>query len=259
MRRTRKTASPDAKPARQSGLLRDTDTARPLASLVFLSPALVFYAVGCIWVRPDLAARADILLREALKVLGVSGVLAPTWLAVIVLIIWHLAKRDPWRISPWVLLLMLAETVLLAVPLFAIEPVFNAVAHSLPTLELAPTQPSDATYLAVAMTSIGAGIYEELLFRLLLVGGTIFILRHGLKENSFGGHVAVILIAGGLFAGAHLMDDPSQFAWVTFLFRTAAGAYLGFIFVYRGFGIAAGVHILFDMIVKMGTAMGYGA
>jgi len=255
-RRTRKTQAADAKPARRSGFLTKAEVARPLASLIFLSPLLAFYAVGLIWVRPDLAARADILLRQALEWLGVTGVLAPTWLVVAILLLWHLLRRDPWRVSWGVLAEMAAETALLAVPLFVLYALFQAGAGG--ALAMGPAADPPPAWLDIAMTSIGAGVYEELLFRLLLVGGPIFILRHVLKDQSAGGVVAVVFMVAAIFAGAHHLDNPAGFAWPLFLFRAAAGVYLGFIFVYRGFGIATGIHIVFNLIVKAAPLWGVG-
>jgi len=253
-KRTRKPSPAPAKPPRAGGFLTDTAAARPLASLIFLSPLLVAYVVGLIWVRPDLAATADIWLREGMKFLGVSGVLAPTWLAVVVLLVWHLVRRDPWQVSWGLLGLMALETVLLAVPLLVIERCFHVLWH-MATLAIPAGQAASAeTWLEVVMTSIGAGIYEELLFRLLLVGGALFVLSHILKDDSFGARLAVVLIAAALFAGAH-ETNPANFAWTRFLFRSTAGVYLGHIFVYRGFGIATGAHILFDLVVKVADAM----
>ena len=271
-RRSKKAAAPaSAEPAAR--LLRGPEAARPLASLIFLAPWLLLYVVGLVWVRPDLAAGADILLRELLTLFGVSGALAPTWLAIIVLVLWHLLRRDPWKISWGLLGLMAAETLLLAVPLFALERVFHAFSHGGWTLALAshaaahgsplpaagpPGWGGPSAWLEAVMTSIGAGIYEELLFRLLMVGGALFLLRTVLKDDSPGAKVAVILMAAALFAGAHVLGDARNFRWLSFLFRTAAGIYLGFVFLYRGFGIAAGVHIVFDLVVKGAAALNDG-
>ena len=249
-KRTRKPPLGPAAPLRAGGFLTDTAAARPLASLVFLAPVMVIYVVGLIWVRPDLAATADIWLREAMKFVGVSGALAPTWLAVVVLLVWHLVRRDPWQVSWKLLGLMALETVLLAVPLLAIERLFHAFWH-VATLVIPSGHASSAgTWLELAMTSIGAGIYEELLFRLLLVGGALFVLTHILKDDSTGARLAVVLIAAALFAAAH-ETNPAGFVWTRFLFRSTAGVYLGYVFVYRGFGIATGVHILFDLVLKI--------
>jgi hypothetical protein len=246
-KRTRKPATAPAGAARSGRFLADTATARPLASLVFLSPVLVIYVVGLIWVRPDLAATADVWLREGMKLVGVSGALAPTWLAVLVLLVWHLVRRDPWQVSGGLLGLMVAETVFLCIPLFLVMFIFHGVPQGV--VHTAPIP-----WLEVVMTSIGAGLYEELLFRLLLVGGALFALSHILKDHSLGAQLAVVLIAAALFAGAH-ETDPQHFSWARFLFRSAAGIYLGYVFVYRGFGVVTGVHIVFDLVVKVADAI----
>jgi len=251
-RRSRKTSASPSQGRQTAHLLQGTEAARPLASLVFLSPLLTFYVVGLIWVRPDLAAGADVLLRQALRLLGVSGVLAPTWLVVAVLLVWHLARRDPWRLSWGLLAQMATETALLVIPLFVMLLAFNAFSHS--ALAMGGAAAPGPLWLDVAMGGIGAGIYEELLFRLLLVGGPLLVLRHVLHDDSFGARVAVVLIVAALFSGAHHMANPAGFTWTLFLFRAAAGVYLGFVFVYRGFGIAAGVHILYNLIVNLTAA-----
>ena len=47
-----------------------------------------------------------------------------------------------------------------------------------------------------------------------------------------------------------------QFAWDKFVFRAAAGTYLGAVFALRGFGIAAGAHILWNVYVVLYRAAG---
>jgi len=255
--RVRRTSS---RPARSddSRFLHDPWAARPLPSLLFLSPVLLFYALGLIWVRPDLGARADLLLRQALAPLGLTGVLAPTWLVVGVLLAWHVARRDPWRAPVRLLGRMLAETLLLAVPLLVLLAVMRMAARSGSVLALPMRSAAGGhgpDWLALAMTSIGAGIYEELLFRLLMVGAALGLARRILRRDSPGVRVAVILIAAGIFAGAHTLDDPNRFAWASFLFRSAAGTYLGYVFARRGFGVVAGVHIVFNLVVKVAPAL----
>ena len=246
--RTSKAAAAPS-PASGKGLLRDPGAARPLTSLVFLAPLLAFYLIGVIWVRPDLAARADILLRQGLGWLGVTGYLAPTWMVVLILLVWHMLRRDPWKITWGTVGLMAVETALLAVPLLVLLAVFHLASHNMAALQIGRARDARG-WMDLAETCIGAGIFEELLFRLLMVGGAVYILREVLKEQSAGSAVAVILIAAAIFAGAHVMDRPSQFVWDLFLFRSAAGVYLGFVFFHRGFGVAAGTHILFNFAVR---------
>jgi len=224
------------------------EAARPWPSLVFLLPLLVFYTVGLVWVRPDLAAGVDLLLRRTLALAGLAGVLAPAGLVVGALLAWHVVRKDPWRFHPALLPAMALETVMLTVPLVALQRVFQSAARA-SALELAADAPSGP--LAAAMTSIGAGIYEELIFRLVLIGGLVFIMQHLFRLERRSAVVAAVLVAAGLFAGAHTLGDPQSFTWPTFLFRTAAGVYLAVLFVTRGFGIASGAHIVFNLVVKL--------
>jgi hypothetical protein len=254
--RTRKTARKPAagpRPELGHGLLRDPGTARPLASLVFLAPLLVFYVIGLLWVRPDLAAGADILIRQGLGWLGVTGAMAPTWMVVLILLVWHLLRRDPWEISWGLVGQMAAEAVLLAVPLLVLLAVFHMASHSAVLLAIGPVHDARG-WLDLAMSCIGAGIFEELLFRLLMVGAVLGLVRPFLGKDSAGSVVAVVLISAAVFSGAHVLDHPDRFAWGQFLYRSAAGVYLGFVFFYRGFGVAAGTHILFNLVIRSAFA-----
>jgi membrane protease YdiL (CAAX protease family) len=54
------------------------------------------------------------------------------------------------------------------------------------------------------------------------------------------------------FAGAHHLGTLGEpFQWYAFLFRTMAGAFFAALFIYRGFGIAAGTHAAYDMLVGL--------
>jgi membrane protease YdiL (CAAX protease family) len=250
--RRRRNGSPSARSSRTGpSLLFAPQAARPWPSLLFLSPFLAFYTAGLIWVRPDLAAGADLLLRRALFLAGPSAVLALAGLIVAVLLVWHLVRRDPWRFPAALVLAMGVETALLAVPLLALHGLFQAFAAGPGPIELAVAGPARTDLVAVAMTSIGAGIYEELLFRLVLVGGLALVAERVFRLARSGAAVAAVLVAAALFAGAHTFQAPGSFTWPTFLFRTAAGVYLAAVFATRGFGIAAGVHIGFNLAVKL--------
>jgi membrane protease YdiL (CAAX protease family) len=55
-----------------------------------------------------------------------------------------------------------------------------------------------------------------------------------------------------LFAAAHYVGpygDP--FNGFTFLFRSLAGVFFSILFVYRGFGITAGTHAAYDILVGL--------
>jgi membrane protease YdiL (CAAX protease family) len=98
------------------------------------------------------------------------------------------------------------------------------------------------------VTPLGAGIYEELVFR--LIGFTVLnlILLDLLHFPKPLGILLIVLISAFLFSAYHYLGYEA-FQWRTFVFRTAAGVYFGTIFLLRGFGVTAGSHAAYDLIV----------
>jgi len=89
-----------------------------------------------------------------------------------------------------------------------------------------------------------------------VVGGLVLLAERAFRLPRPSAVVSAVLVAAALFAGAHTLDDPRSFTWPTFLFHTAAGIYLSAVFAMRGFGLAAGTHIVFNLIVKLAIASG---
>jgi membrane protease YdiL (CAAX protease family) len=96
--------------------------------------------------------------------------------------------------------------------------------------------------------SLGAGVYEELVFRLICFTllSLFFIDFLGFSKK-FGG-LWIVLIGALAFSAYHYLGDE-PFAWRAFLFRTAAGIYFGVLYLLRGFGITAGSHAAYDIFV----------
>ena len=102
--------------------------------------------------------------------------------------------------------------------------------------------------------SFGAGFYEELFFRLILVKllemGAIVL---GYQPQMIAVRLLVILITATLFSLAHFnfiigdMGDP--FALHPFLFRLVFGMMMSFLLIFRGFGITAWSHALYDVMI----------
>ena len=234
-----------------SGVLRAPEAARPWPSLVFLSPFLALYTVGLLVLRPGVAATADLWLRRAMAPLGLTGELVSLGILTVILLAWHLFRKDPWRFRKELVGTMGVEMMLLVVPLVGLHGLFQAIAHCPITLSVVAGGPEvGADRLAPIVTSMGTGIYEELIFRLMLVSLLIVVAWHLVGLQGDGAIVAAVLVGAAIFAGAHTIGDARSFTWVTFLFRTAAGVYLSFLFAYRGFGIAAAVHFVFNVVIK---------
>ena len=104
------------------------------------------------------------------------------------------------------------------------------------------------------LTFVGAGIYEEVLFRLGLFGGLALVLR-GVRIPWVVAWLLAACVAAVAFAEAHHVGpygEPRRADY--FVFRTVAGLYFTALFVARGFGVAVGAHAGYDVLV--GTAVG---
>jgi len=59
-----------------------------------------------------------------------------------------------------------------------------------------------------------------------------------------------VLLTSGLFSLAHYVGPLGDaFDFYSFVFRTLAGIFFAVVFLVRGFGIAAGTHAVYDMLV----------
>lgn len=103
--------------------------------------------------------------------------------------------------------------------------------------------------VARAVTYVGAGIYEEVLFRLLLLPACYVWFRM-LQAGPRASAVLAVVTTSLMFALAHYVGPAGDtLVPYTFCFRAAAGAYFAALFLTRGFGITVGTHAAYDLIV----------
>lgn len=228
-------------------------TRHPWSSFLFLVPLLAAYEGGVLWLAGDQAARlrngADAWLRWALEVFGVAQVFAAPAIVVTVLLLWswwRWADRPDDPVRTW--FGMAFESGVFAFLLWQFGQNFGLIADRLGVKLEITVQTSQA---ARVLTFIGAGIYEEVLFRLgLFVGGYFF-----LRMIRLSAPAAVLLAAGGAavaFAAAHHVGPYGEpMNPPVFVFRTIAGLYFTVLFVGRGFGVAVGAHAGYDVLVGL--------
>lgn len=223
-------------------------------SLLFALPLLLLYELGAMYTASggsNLRNGADVLLRTLLAVGGIQGTLAVAIAVIAVgafLIVRERRKKAvPLRLMPF--LGMTGESFVYALLLgivvgTATQRILDTIPGSLSLVQLSGLPMSEAIVL-----SLGAGIYEELVFRVLLVGGLFAALRgSGLTQGQAG--AIAIVVASLIFSGFHYIG-PYGDVWVlsSFLFRFLAGLAFSLLFLTRGFGIAAWSHALYDLIL----------
>ena len=103
------------------------------------------------------------------------------------------------------------------------------------------------------MVSLGAGLYEELLFRVILVAAIGWLGRRvlGLSPVVAGG--VAVLVGATIFSAFHYVGpygDPFQLR--SFVFRLVAGIFFSALYLLRGFGISAWTHALYDVFLLSG-------
>ena len=97
----------------------------------------------------------------------------------------------------------------------------------------------------------GAGIYEELLFRLILVPIAMAVVGLAIAPRR-PKIIVVLVVTSALFSLAHYVGPHGEdFAVYTFVFRFIAGGIFALLFIFRGFGIAVGTHALYDIFVGL--------
>jgi membrane protease YdiL (CAAX protease family) len=227
---------------------------------MFIAPLLVGYECGVWWLGPEAVRNgADVWLRGFLDSLGFGQHYLLPILTTFLLLSWHHASRKPWRVSAWTLFGMLIECTLLA---FALRFFVEIQGRFLPP---AVDGQTPAAHQAVTMGLaagagrivgfLGAGVYEELLFRMMLLPPVIWTMKAWGAKRVPGAAIA-LLVTSLLFAFAHYVGPHGEpFLWLDrtfwfgFTFRFAAGMLFGTLFVCRGFGIAAGTHAGYDILV----------
>jgi len=243
------------------------ESARPLSSLALVGPLVVVYEAALLALGTDaLRGGADFWLRQAL---AQSGLDHPALLPLAVcglLLGWHHARRDPWHVEPSVVARMALEAAAWGAALALVgHLVLWTIGQPVPSAEIAraaavPEAPASRWGLLAGC--LGAGIYEELLFRLLLLPPTAAAAR-GLGLNRRASLLVAVAATSWIFAAAHYRGagewlalgagpaagDPIDAA--SFAFRAAAGALFALLFAQRGFGIAVGAHVTYDALLVL--------
>jgi hypothetical protein len=227
-------------------------TRHPVPCLVFLLPLLLAYEAGVVWLggaRPEsMRNGADVWLRHGLDRAGVEHFYGLPALVGVGLCGWAWWRRDDRPADvPGVCLGMVLESVALALVLWGLSRGLRPALDGL-GVPLTLSEPATAA-LRDIVTFVGAGIYEEVLFRLLLFSGVYGLLRLALAPAWLAFLVAGVGSAV-LFAGAHHLGPLGEpFDGYVFLFRSLAGLYFACLYQFRGFGVAVGAHACYDVLV----------
>ncbi|MCK5738883.1 CPBP family intramembrane metalloprotease [bacterium] len=233
-------------------------TREPLTSMISVLPIILFYEIMAFVMRythqSDVINAADYVINNlALRWLfqksgmhqlyGYSLLLAATLVTVLVYT-YHSKKRVHLntRIFGFMFLESLCYAALIGpVSVFLIQK-FNTL------LMLANPHLLTSNFQAI-MLSLGAGFYEELVFRLAGVGGFSWLLRTGLRMPKQSSNIIAAIVTSLLFSIFHFWGNMGEdFTTNAFIFRSLAGLFFSMLYLGRGFGITVYTHTFYDLL-----------
>jgi hypothetical protein len=228
-------------------------SARPLHILVFLIPIIVASELGVLGVGGENIGDklvAHRMLVRFFELFGVLGLHLPVLALVVALIVQHILSKDRWRIEPIVPAAMVVESAFLTGPLLILVLLLQPGTPAAAALQSEPglLNPKSGILLA-----LGAGLYEEMLFRLVVITAVHFVAADLLRVPDAAAKVIAIAVSAAMFAMHHDTGLPAAMGggtdWRLFSFYVLAGIYFGVLFLGRGLGIAVGVHACYDLLV----------
>lgn len=216
---------------------------RPTHSLLFLLGLAVLYEIGVMAVTRGAGPGRELLVPSVIQGLlqwaGIVGHWVPAAVLVSALLIWHRLRHDHWRVRGWVLLVMVPESLLLTAPLLVLSALFGQAGAAAGT-----------GWQGQLVSALGAGAYEELVFRMLLISGLAWVLREFVRLRGPAAVGAAVVLASVLFAQCHFAPLGWQpFGWGAFWFHLVAGLYLSVVYLGRGLGVAGGCHAAYNLLL----------
>lgn len=235
----------------------------PRHSLLFALPLLVLYEVLAFALSGselgEVRNGADVLLKSVFIALG--GRYGVTAFSLVLAgigggLVWR-DRRVNGAIHPGLFPVMFAESVVYAILLGGFVSALTSLLlrGRLALVAAAAAAGGDSVAIALPtqlMISLGAGIYEELLFRVILVSGLAAVARvlFGLRPLSAGVFAAVL--GALIFSLFHYIGPYGDtFTLASFTFRAIAGLVFSALYLVRGLGITAWCHALYDVFLSL--------
>ncbi len=213
-----------------------------LNSLVLVLPLLIIYQVGLLLGNFHGLNGVDLVTVSLLHFAGIYGLLFFN-IALIVLFFvgtWHLRKKH--KFDPGFFMPMVVESAFYAFFLGAF--IVLIMSYALP---MAQTDIKEAGWATKVTVSLGAGVYEELVFRLGLISLLVYFFTKAVKVKKGTAVLAAFVISSVLFSLAHFVQR--EMVAYEFVYLFIAGLILSVLFKFRSFAIAVYTHAFYDMFV----------
>lgn len=216
-------------------------------SFLFILPLLVAYEVGMLVLRPQAASLAGNMIRWLLYEAFGHRAAAAFNLVVIAAVVASLItmRRTGVRIKAYPA--VLAESLAYGLLLWQLMPLI--IAYVVPLAQSAGVR--SAGMADEIILSIGAGLYEEIVFRLGLMS-LLYYIALKIFDKKWLAAAAAILVSSLLFSAAHYIGptDASTAEFVrSFTYRVLGGMFFAALYIYRGLAVACYSHAFYDILV----------
>lgn len=220
----------------------------PLYSLLFALPMLITYELMIFSFNHSdiigLRNGADILFRQFFGLFNVYGFYLVGFLVLTALLLafyFHHRNEERRQFQSKFFLMMLLESTLFAMLMFVFVQKIGSVLL---------TNAYTSGKKEMIVLALGAGVYEEFIFRVVLISGFTFFLKDILRLRTVTSVVLAIISAALIFSLFHYLGSLGDaFEIKSFLIRFVAGIFLSVLYVLRGYGITAYTHTFYDFIV----------
>ena len=228
------------------------ETHKPLACLAFVLPLLIWYHINVILHPEALYSGIDRLVQSFLSPMGEAGFVVLPLLTAGLFLFLNQRRENTGLFRFQTVFGMMIESIALASILFlACDALMLYFDNQRPRPLLGLTTAfADPQQYGRVVTCVGAGIYEEVVFRLLMFAPLFQLLSRKFSRDSIAVIVAAVAVSL-IFACAHcdtFNPEGFPFQLSTFLFRFSASIFLCVLFRFRGIAIAIGVHAVFDIL-----------
>ena len=232
-------------------MLRRSD---PLTSLLLVFPLFVVYQIGVLSM-PSTYNGADLVTSQMLRLLhGNAGtyLVINVALALAFLVLVLVLRRNN-TFDPRLFVPVLFESAIYALTMGSLICfVMIDLLHIDPKLAITcSTGPGQASPAAKLILSLGAGVHEEILFRLIMVGGGVWLFERALGLRRWLAIALAFAISSVLFSAAHHVIGGEPFRVGAFTYRILCGLVFATIFQTRGFAVAVYTHALYDIYVLL--------
>ncbi len=214
-----------------------------LNSLVLVLPLLIVYQVGILLVGWQGVNGVDLFSQILVPLTGPIAIVISNFVLLVLLFVGvrHLRKKE--KFDSGFFAPMVIESVVYAFFLGAF--IVFVIRYAFPLADAPDVGQAD--WITKVTVSLGAGVYEELFFRLGLISLLSYFFVKVVKVQKVTAILGAFLISSLLFSLAHYVG--SQIDAYSFVYRFIAGLIFAALFKFRSFAIAVYTHAFYDIFV----------